>query len=70
MRAMDETTQGIPLETTINDLVQSKPDSLPLLTEFGIDTCCGGGSSLREAALEAGVDPEQVVAALTRRGSE
>jgi regulator of cell morphogenesis and NO signaling len=41
--------------TTINDLLHRHPRTATVLSRFGIDTCCGGGLSLEQAAHTAGV---------------
>jgi iron-sulfur cluster repair protein YtfE (RIC family) len=37
-------------EATLNQLVEAEPKVLPVLHRYGLDTCCGGGLPLREAA--------------------
>ena len=53
------------LHAPIGELVASAPDSWRLaLDKWGIDYCCNGRSSLKEASQNAGVDPIEVRAAL------
>lgn len=37
---------------------------LAVFNEYGVDSCCGGAATLREAALEAGVAVDQLLDAL------
>lgn len=50
--------------TTLGDLVTEDPRRSRVLERFGLDYCCNGRRSLDEAAREAGLDPEEVGAAL------
>lgn len=59
-------------QLTINQpiqLIQRHPAALPLLTTAGLDTCCGGGRSLREAAEQAGVGLTDLLRALEAGGA-
>lgn len=49
---------------TINEIVAAHPETIPVFNRFGMDTCCGGGVSVEEAAKRDGVDVSDVVAAL------
>lgn len=69
MTAVNETTaacitSSVDPEWTINDLLQRAPGSAPVLNAFGVDTCCGGGNTIDEAAAEAGLDAAELIAAL------
>jgi len=50
---------------TINELLRGEPASAPVLNAFGVDTCCGGGDTIAEAAAGAGLDAAELIAALT-----
>ena len=50
--------------TTLGDLVTEDPRRSRVLERFGLYYCCNGRRSLDEAAREAGLDPEEVGAAL------
>lgn len=64
-RAHDRSMGTTPnLTTTVNDIIREHPHCEPLLFDFGIDTCCGGSSTLEQAASDAGVDPQLVVQAI------
>ena len=49
---------------TIKEIVAAHPETTPVFTRFGFDTCCGGGVRVDEAARRDGVDVNEVIAAL------
>jgi regulator of cell morphogenesis and NO signaling len=49
---------------TINEIVARHPEAIPVFNRFGMDTCCGGGVSVDEAARRDGIDAAAVFAAL------
>ncbi len=49
---------------TINEIVALHPEAIPVFNRFGIDTCCGGGVSVEDAARRDGIDAATVLAAL------
>lgn len=51
---------------TLNALVERFPAALPVLREFGLDTCCGGALTLPQAAAHHGIDLGQLLEALRR----
>jgi regulator of cell morphogenesis and NO signaling len=51
-------------DTTVNDLLRRWPGAVATLNAFGIDACCGGAMPLREAAEEAGVALDELLAAI------
>ena len=53
---------------TVNEVLRRWPAAVGPLNAFGIDCCCGGGASLREAATEAGVPLDELLAALRAVG--
>jgi regulator of cell morphogenesis and NO signaling len=53
---------AVSLDTTVNELLELAPHAGGLLNDLGVDTCCGGSNSLREAAIDAGLDPEALLA--------
>lgn len=59
-------TDPLDPELSINEIIRRWPSTMGTLNEFGIDTCCGGAASLREAAREAGVPLASLTTALTR----
>ena len=40
----------------LNDVVGRHPRTLAVMTRYGLDTCCGGAVSLREAARHHDLD--------------
>lgn len=51
---------------TLKDLVLERSDRLTTLMRFGLDACCGGDRTLKEACATANVDPDTVITALRR----
>ena len=49
---------------TLGDLVADDPGAARVLDRFGLDFCCHGDRTLRDACTEAGVDPDVVEAEL------
>ena len=47
---------------TVNELLQHYPFTLPTLHELHIHTCCGGALTLAEAAANAGMNPDMLIA--------
>jgi iron-sulfur cluster repair protein YtfE (RIC family) len=60
MRVIEE----IDGSTTVNEVVLRAPWALPVLSRYGIDSCCGGPLQLAEAARRHGHPLEEVLAAL------
>lgn len=50
--------------TTINDLVARHPALMPVLAGHGLDLCCGGPLTLRQAAERHGLDLDALLADL------
>ena len=51
-------------ETTVEAIGRRSPRALAVLRGFGIETCCGGGLTLAQAAASAGVPVETELRAL------
>lgn len=51
-------------QTSVNAVLRQSPASLEIFNRFGVDTCCGGGLPLAEAARAAGVPLGELLAAL------
>lgn len=49
---------------TINEIVARFPETIPVFNRFGLDTCCGGGVRIDEAAKRDGLDLTDVLSAL------
>jgi len=56
--------EGVTETTSVNEILRRYPKAVELLTELGLDTCCGGAEALEEAARKAERDPEEVIRAL------
>jgi regulator of cell morphogenesis and NO signaling len=48
-------------KTKVKDIALSNPAARQILEDAGLDYCCGGGKSLHEACLHAGVPAEEIV---------
>jgi iron-sulfur cluster repair protein YtfE (RIC family) len=57
-------------ECTVNAAVAKTPTALQVFREYGIDTCCGGGLRIADAAALASVSAEVVLDALTPRSPD
>jgi regulator of cell morphogenesis and NO signaling len=55
---------------SVNETLRRWPASVRALAAHGIDTCCGGASSLRAAAADAGVPLAELLAAIARSTAE
>jgi iron-sulfur cluster repair protein YtfE (RIC family) len=60
---MDSTTRINP-ELTVNEIMVRHPASIDVFNRFGIDSCCGGGVPLADAAGRDGADLDDLLAAL------
>lgn len=49
---------------TINEIVARFPETVPVFNRFGLDTCCGGGVRVDEAAHRHGLNAADVRSAL------
>lgn len=49
---------------TINEIVARHPETIPVFNRFGLDTCCGGGVCVNDAARRDGIEPDAVITAL------
>ncbi len=57
-------------DRSVGAMVAERPSRSKVFRRFQIDFCCGGGLSLREASVKAGVLIEQVMEALALEGVE
>ncbi|MGB8660088.1 MAG: iron-sulfur cluster repair di-iron protein [Candidatus Acidiferrum sp.] len=48
-------------ETRVNEIALSNPGARRVLEDAGVDYCCGGGKSLQDACLHAGVTAGQIL---------
>ncbi len=63
---MTNTNAPVPLDCTrtVNETLALYPATGAVFGAYGIDTCCGGGISVEQAAQNASVDPRQLCAEL------
>lgn len=59
-----QSTTRIDNESTVNEIVAQYPMSIEVFNRFGIDSCCGGGVPIADAARRDGADVDALVAAL------
>jgi hypothetical protein len=62
------TAVAVTPDETVAAIGTRAPDALAILRRFGIDTCCGGGLTLAQAAASAGVPVATVLRALAGDG--
>jgi regulator of cell morphogenesis and NO signaling len=55
---------------TISEVVRRYPAALGVFNSRGLDTCCGGGLSVAEAARRHGLDLAELLAALGQAAGE
>jgi len=51
-------------ETKVRDIALANPGATQILEQAGVDYCCGGDRSLRDACVHAGVSTEEIMARL------
>lgn len=68
--AETETGVAITPEMTVNEIVQRYPATLPVLTELGIDTCCGGEHALVRVAQKHRLDLLMILQRVTDAATE
>ena len=56
----------ISVDMTLGDIAAQYPQTRFVMEQLALDYCCGGKKTLRESATQAGRDPDDVLAALTR----
>lgn len=49
---------------SVNEVMARYPATLPVFNRFGVDTCCGGGAAVRDAARRDGADVDALLDAL------
>jgi iron-sulfur cluster repair protein YtfE (RIC family) len=59
-----QVTSHIDMVSTVNEIVATYPETIAVFNRFGIDSCCGGGAPLVDAARRDGADPDALLAAL------
>jgi regulator of cell morphogenesis and NO signaling len=56
-----EVEMSFTMETRVNEIALSNPEARRILEAAGVDYCCGGGKSLREACLHTDVPAEEIL---------
>lgn len=59
-----QTIEDAVEEMTVNHTIQRFPESVAVFKELGIDTCCGGGATLADAAARKGILLPELLKAL------
>jgi len=60
----------ISAQQTVNEVIRVHPATTGVFNQFGIDSCCGGATSIHEAAVRDGADPEALLAALNQAAAD
>jgi regulator of cell morphogenesis and NO signaling len=55
----------IDTSVPVNAMIARHPETMPVFNRFGLDTCCGGGAPIAEAARRDGADLDELVKALS-----
>jgi regulator of cell morphogenesis and NO signaling len=54
----------IDTNLSVDQMVARHPETMPVFNRFGLDTCCGGGAPIADAARRDGADLDALVQAL------
>lgn len=49
---------------SVNEVMALHPETIEVFNRFGVDTCCGGGARVRDAAHRDGADADALLEAL------
>jgi len=55
---------SIDTSVAVNEMVARHPETMPVFNRFGLDTCCGGGAPIADAARRDGADLDELMQAL------
>ena len=58
------TSRPLDLTWTVNEVLREHPATIRAFNAFGVDACCGGAATLREAAQAASLLPETLLFAV------
>jgi len=50
----------------VNEVIARYPATIAVFNKFGLDTCCGGGAPIIDAAHRDGADADALLAALRK----
>lgn len=59
-----ETSTPVTEDMTVNNTIKDYPPTIEVFTRFGIDSCCGGAVSIKEAAARDGAALDEIMSAL------
>jgi iron-sulfur cluster repair protein YtfE (RIC family) len=59
-----QSTTNIDIVAAVNEIIAQYPETIAVFNRFGIDSCCGGGVPLADAARRDGADFDALLAAL------
>jgi iron-sulfur cluster repair protein YtfE (RIC family) len=54
----------IEADSTVREIIARHPETLVVFNRFGLDSCCGGGVPLRDAAPRHGADLDELLRSL------
>jgi iron-sulfur cluster repair protein YtfE (RIC family) len=57
----------ITKDTTVSEVLQSKPGATHMLMSYGICNCCGGDLTLAESAEAKGVDIDMLLKRINKK---
>ncbi|HET7601806.1 MAG TPA: DUF542 domain-containing protein [Gemmatimonadales bacterium] len=55
---MTTTRASLSPSLTLRELVETRPETLAVLSDYGMDACCGGDLTIERAAKAHGVELE------------
>ncbi len=55
---------------TVRETMARHPETKEVFSRFGVDTCCGSGVPISDAAHRDGADAEALLAALRTAGAD
>lgn len=58
-------TTTLDCSQTVNEIVLRHPETIPVFSAWGIDSCCGGKHAVEEVVRRHGLDGEALCAALS-----
>jgi iron-sulfur cluster repair protein YtfE (RIC family) len=59
-------SRPLDITWTVDAVLRALPGTAAVFNAFGIDTCCGGGATLDEAARGACLEPDALLDMLNR----
>lgn len=51
---------------SVNEVIARFPSTIPVFNKFGLDTCCGGGAPISDAAHRDGADLDALLGELRK----